>query len=170
MKKVLWIAGIVVLALVATYFTRFMILRSQIKEFTEINSLIIEHYEDGNTEALAASLEDAEAMLAKKMLQNYLSEADVANWSDFYKDMNALLQDALSQARGASAAESATMSADQYRTFVKTSYRCGRGSCKCSGYWGIKHHNGTYEGSCRNSDGYGHTCGHSPKDHGLRTW
>ena len=50
--------------------------------------------------------------------------------------------------------------------FVKTSYKCK--SCKCSGYHGIKHDAGTYEGKCSNSDGYGHTCGHGPEKHGLR--
>ncbi|MGM9869256.1 MAG: hypothetical protein ACI30R_06485 [Sodaliphilus sp.] len=59
-------------------------------------------------------------------------------------------------------------SGDKYRTFVKTSARCSK--CKCSGYWGYKHQNGTYEGSCSNSDGWGHRCGHGPEKHGLRKW
>lgn len=54
------------------------------------------------------------------------------------------------------------------KTFVKTKNRCQK--CSCSGYWGYKHLNGTYEGSCSNSDGHGHTCGHSPEKHGLRSW
>lgn len=52
--------------------------------------------------------------------------------------------------------------------FVKTSYRCT--ACKCSGYHGIKHDAGTYEGRCSNSDGYGHSCGHGPEKHGLRKY
>lgn len=56
--------------------------------------------------------------------------------------------------------------------FVKTTYKCS--ICKsgngCSGYWGIYHTNGTYEGTCKNSDGWGHTCGHSPEKHGLKSW
>lgn len=55
-----------------------------------------------------------------------------------------------------------------YKTFVKTSNRCSK--CGCSGYWGYKHHNGCYEGSCSNSDGHGHTCGHGPEKHGLKKW
>ena len=59
-------------------------------------------------------------------------------------------------------------SGDKYRTFVKTSARCGK--CSCSGYWGYKHQNGRYEGSCSNSDGHGHSCGHGPEKHGLPKW
>ena len=55
-------------------------------------------------------------------------------------------------------------------TFVKTNYKCKHNSCDCSGYWGYKHSNGTYEGKCQNSDGWGHTCNHSPEDHGLKSW
>lgn len=54
--------------------------------------------------------------------------------------------------------------------FVKTKNRCKKSLCKCSGYWGIKHDAGTYEGYCRNTDGYGHSCGHGPRDHGLRQY
>lgn len=57
---------------------------------------------------------------------------------------------------------------DKYRTFVKTKNKCSK--CGCSGYWGYKHGNGTYEGNCSNSDGHGHTCGHGPEKHGLRKW
>lgn len=57
---------------------------------------------------------------------------------------------------------------DRYRTFVKTHNSCSK--CDCSGYWGYKHGNGTYEGNCSNSDGHGHTCGHGPEKHGLRKW
>lgn len=59
---------------------------------------------------------------------------------------------------------------DKYRTFVKTSCRCQKSNCKCSGYRGYKHGNGTYEGACSNTDGYGHTCGHGPEKHGLKRW
>jgi len=61
-------------------------------------------------------------------------------------------------------------SGDKYKTFVKTKFRCGNDNCQCSGYWGYKHYNGTYEGNCSNSDGFGHTCGHGPEKHGLRKW
>lgn len=61
-----------------------------------------------------------------------------------------------------------TYSSDKYRTFVKTRNKCSK--CSCSGYWGYKHGNGTYEGNCSNSDGWGHTCGHGPEKHGLRKW
>lgn len=60
-------------------------------------------------------------------------------------------------------------SGDRYRTFVKTKNKCSK--CDgCSGYWGYKHGNGTYEGRCSNTDGHGHTCGHGPGKHGLRKW
>lgn len=52
--------------------------------------------------------------------------------------------------------------------FVKTSYRCSK--CSCTGYWGYKHPNGRYEGACSNRDKGGHTCGHSPEKHGLKSW
>ncbi len=54
------------------------------------------------------------------------------------------------------------------KKFVKTKNRCSK--CSCSGYWGYKHQNGTYEGACSNTDGHGHTCGHGPEKHGLRKW
>lgn len=53
--------------------------------------------------------------------------------------------------------------------FKKTNNKC-RVCSGCTGYWGIYHQNGTYEGSCKNSDGWGHTCGHGPEKHGLRRW
>lgn len=59
-------------------------------------------------------------------------------------------------------------SASSTKTFVKTKYKCSK--CSCSGYWGYKHQNGTYEGACSNTDAYGHRCGHSPEKHGLRKW
>lgn len=58
---------------------------------------------------------------------------------------------------------------DRYRTFVKTKNKCSKCS-GCFGYWGYKHGNGTYEGSCSNTDGHSHTCGHGPEKHGLRKW
>lgn len=54
------------------------------------------------------------------------------------------------------------------KTFKKTKYSCG--TCSCSGYWGYQHSNGTWEGACQNRDKWGHTCNHSPKAHGLRSW
>ena len=53
-------------------------------------------------------------------------------------------------------------------SFVKTKAKCDK--CSCSGYWGMKHANGTYEGNCRNTDQWGHKCGHSPSHHGLREY
>ena len=59
------------------------------------------------------------------------------------------------------------MSGDS-KSFKKTKNRCS--TCSCSGYWGYKHQNGTYEGNCSNTDQYGHKCGHGPEKHGLRKW
>lgn len=63
-----------------------------------------------------------------------------------------------------------TENQDRYRTFVKTNARCKKSNCSCSGYWGYKHGNGTYEGNCSNTDGHGHTCNHGPEQHGLKKW
>lgn len=52
--------------------------------------------------------------------------------------------------------------------FRKTSYKCKK--CSCSGYWGYQHQNGRFEGNCSNRDKWGHTCGHSPEYHGLKSW
>lgn len=68
------------------------------------------------------------------------------------------------------ASSEASSAQDRNRTFVKTSYRCKKSNCSCSGYWGYKHRNGTYEGACSNTDGHGHRCGHGPEQHGLRKW
>lgn len=54
------------------------------------------------------------------------------------------------------------------KTFVRTKYGCD--DCSCSGYWGYKHTNGTYEGACSNTDMWGHKCGHGPEKHGLSKW
>ena len=54
------------------------------------------------------------------------------------------------------------------KKFVKTKNKCS--TCSCSGYWGYKHDNGTYEGACSNTDKWGHKCGHGPEKHGLRKW
>lgn len=67
-----------------------------------------------------------------------------------------------------SAPEPSAPQGDKYRTFVKTSNKCSK--CSCSGYWGYKHGNGTYEGACSNSDSHGHKCGHGPEKHGLKKW
>lgn len=61
-------------------------------------------------------------------------------------------------------------SAANTKKFVKTKNKCTKSNCSCSGYWGYKHHNGTYEGACSNTDGHGHTCGHGPEKHGLKKW
>lgn len=65
---------------------------------------------------------------------------------------------------------SATALSVSTRKFVKTKNRCSHSNCSCSGYWGYKHDNGTYEGVCSNTDGHGHTCGHGPEKHGLKKW
>ncbi len=65
---------------------------------------------------------------------------------------------------------SVTASSVSTRKFVKTKNRCRHSNCSCSGYWGYKHDNGTYEGVCSNTDGHGHTCGHGPEKHGLKKW
>lgn len=62
----------------------------------------------------------------------------------------------------------AELSTSSNKKFVKTKNKCSK--CSCSGYWGYKHANGTYEGNCSNSDRYGHTCKHGPEKHGLRKW
>lgn len=64
--------------------------------------------------------------------------------------------------------EASTLNNDKYRTFKKTKNKCTK--CSCSGYWGYKHGNGTYEGNCSNSDSWGHACGHGPEKHGLKKW
>lgn len=38
------------------------------------------------------------------------------------------------------------------------------------GLLGYKHDKGTYEGTCSNTDKWGHKCGHGPEKHGLREW
>lgn len=68
------------------------------------------------------------------------------------------------------AAPAATSSSVKTKKFVKTKNRCTKSNCSCSGYWGYKHDNGTYEGACSNTDGHGHTCGHGPEKHGLKKW
>lgn len=65
---------------------------------------------------------------------------------------------------------SATASTVKTKKFVKTKNKCTKSNCSCSGYWGYKHDNGTYEGACSNTDGHGHTCGHGPEKHGLKKW
>lgn len=65
-------------------------------------------------------------------------------------------------------AESVATEQSKHKKFVKTNCRCDK--CGCSGYWGYRHDNGTYEGGCQNTDGWGHRCGHSPEHHGLRSW
>ncbi len=64
----------------------------------------------------------------------------------------------------------ASSSSANTKRFVKTKNRCTKSNCSCSGYWGYKHDNGTYEGACSNTDGHGHTCGHGPEKHGLKKW
>jgi len=61
-----------------------------------------------------------------------------------------------------------TVEMNASKKFVKTKYGCKK--CSCSGYWGYYHTNGTYEGACRHTDQWGHRCGHSPEQHGLKSW
>lgn len=68
------------------------------------------------------------------------------------------------------AVSAATSSSLKTKKFVKTKNKCTKSNCSCAGYWGYKHDNGTYEGACSNTDGYGHTCGHGPEKHGLKKW
>lgn len=67
---------------------------------------------------------------------------------------------------------SQSMSGSPTKWFKKTKNKCS--ICKsgngCSGYWGTYHSNGTYEGACQNSDGWGHRCSHGPEKHGLKRW
>lgn len=56
----------------------------------------------------------------------------------------------------------------QGNQLVRTDAKCKKGGCRCSGYIGYKTSGGLYKGACQNTDGWGHTCGHSPKDHGLQ--
>lgn len=65
---------------------------------------------------------------------------------------------------------SSSSSSVNTKKFVKTKNKCTKSNCSCSGYWGYKHQNGTYEGACSNTDGHGHTCGHGPEKHGLKKW
>lgn len=69
---------------------------------------------------------------------------------------------------GASKNDEITVEIKDSKKFVKTSYGCKK--CSCSGYWGYYHSNGTYEGACQHTDQWGHRCGHSPEQHGLRSW
>lgn len=65
---------------------------------------------------------------------------------------------------------SSSSSTTNTKKYVKTKNKCQKSNCSCSGYWGYKHANGTYEGNCQNTDGHGHTCGHGPEKHGLKKW
>lgn len=51
---------------------------------------------------------------------------------------------------------------------ISTTATCDE--CSCSGYMGIKHNSGAYEGNCCNTDQGGHRCGHSPRHHGLKQY
>jgi len=44
---------------------------------------------------------------------------------------------------------------------------CNHRGCRCNAYIGYQTPSGTYTGKCQNSDGWGHTCNHSPEEHGL---
>ncbi len=80
--------------------------------------------------------------------------------------MVALTIDTSKQSETPSFAASASLA--NTKKFVKTKNKCSK--CSCSGYWGYKHDNGTYEGACSNTDKWGHKCGHDPEKHGLKKW
>lgn len=44
---------------------------------------------------------------------------------------------------------------------------CKHSGCYCSEYHGKQTSTGQYKGKCTNTNGWGHTCGHSPEEHGL---
>ena len=44
---------------------------------------------------------------------------------------------------------------------------CRDAGCHCRAYKGYRTPAGSYTGQCQNSDGWGHTCNHGPKAHGL---
>lgn len=101
----------------------------------------------------------------------------IAGWADDYNTSKIDIKNNLEKLDSVSTSKDSVYSAktnisvtknDKYRSFVKTKNKCSK--CGCSGYWGYKHGNGTYEGKCSNSDGHGHTCGHGPEKHGLRKW
>lgn len=48
-----------------------------------------------------------------------------------------------------------------------TNAPCKHSGCRCSAYIGYQTPSGSYTGKCQNSDGWGHTCNHSPEEHGL---
>ncbi|MBR5210998.1 MAG: hypothetical protein IKV91_00320 [Bacteroidales bacterium] len=170
MKKFLLIFGGLVAVIALGYLAHVIILKSKIDEYVAVNLLIIESYEKGDIDTLNEALSDASNLLERKSIKRYLGETEYNNTKEFYSLMHEVITDAEAMTRGGTSLEFSLMAGDKYKSFVKTNAKCGRGNCRCSGYWGIKHYNGTYEGACRNSDGYGHTCGHSPQDHGLRKW
>lgn len=49
-----------------------------------------------------------------------------------------------------------------------THVKCKHSGCHCDTYVGYQLPNGRYKGACKHGDGWGHTCGHSPKEHGLK--
>ena len=49
-----------------------------------------------------------------------------------------------------------------------TNAPCRHKGCQCRAYIGYELPNGQYKGPCQNSDGWGHTCGHGPQEHGLK--
>lgn len=49
-----------------------------------------------------------------------------------------------------------------------TTASCKHRGCQCRAYIGYLTPSGLYKGACENNDGWGHRCGHSPKEHGLK--
>ena len=132
--------------------------------------MIFELYENADIDALNEAISDASSLLEHKSIKRYLGETEYNNSKEFYKLISDVVAGADAVSRGGVSTDISLMAGDKYKSFVKTNAKCKHRNCQCSGYWGIKHYNGTYEGACRNSDGFTHTCGHSPQDHGLRSW
>ena len=44
---------------------------------------------------------------------------------------------------------------------------CKSPGCHCKAYIGYQSPAGGYHGPCQNTNGWGHKCGHSPREHGL---
>ena len=49
-----------------------------------------------------------------------------------------------------------------------TTASCKHRGCQCRAYIGYLTPSGLYKDACENNDGWGHRCGHSPKEHGLK--
>lgn len=57
---------------------------------------------------------------------------------------------------------------DDMRLVKVPNASCKHSGCRCKSYIGFQTPTGRYHGPCQNGDGWGHKCGHSPKEHGLK--